>query len=114
MRQSASAKSTSPAPVMPARNASCFAATVTPYMDFETTLATTAATIGTTTARTCDITAASLVKAAPPNRHVSAHAVPANAPAPKPTCCSKPAIFLAAKRRGTRGNKYLGMNACPA
>ena len=43
MRQSASAKRMRPAPVMAARKTNCVAATVTPYMDFDTTLATTAA-----------------------------------------------------------------------
>ena len=114
MRHSASAKRTRPAPVMAARKTNCFAATVTPYMDFDTTLATTAAHIGTTTARTWETTAASLVNAPPPNKHVTAHAVPANAPAPKPTCCSNPAIFRAAALSGTLGKRYLGMNAWPA
>jgi len=35
-------------------------------------------------------------------------------PVPKPTVCSKPAIFRAAPRRGTDGRRYRGMNACPA
>ena len=108
------AKNASPTPVIPAKNPSCFAATVTPYMDLLTTFATTAAHMGVVTARSCAMTAGSRVNAPPARMHVTPHAMAANVPAARPTSRSNVAIFPAATRLGTSGRRYFGMNAWPA